>query len=434
MDETQFWSDVDRHLVRYGGPFVPAVIERAAGSYVYDSAGRGILDFTSGQMSAILGHSHPEIVDTIRSSAATLDHLFSGMLSRPVVDLARGLAEATPEPLQKVLLLTTGGEANEAALKLAKLYTGGYEIVSFSQSWHGMTSGAASATYSAGRRGYGPPAPGNFAIPAPNAYRSRWVTGGHHDWQGELDVAFDLVDRQSTGNLAACIVEPILSSGGLIDLPMGYLRALQDKCAERGMLLILDEAQTGLGRTGTMFAFERDGVVPDILTLSKTLGAGLPLSAVITSAEIEQRCHERGYLFLTTHVSDPLPAAVGRTVMRIIERDRLHLAAVVLGQRLREGLLLLQERHECVGDVRGRGLMQGIELVTDRERKTPAGELGRRVTEICLSLGLHMNIVQLPGMGGVLRIAPPLTVSPTEIDLGLEILDQALAKATGQGF
>jgi 2,2-dialkylglycine decarboxylase (pyruvate) len=425
VSEDEFWADVDRHVLRYGGTFVPAVIERAAGSFVYDAAGRAILDFTSGQMSAILGHAHPDVVATVRDAVGTLDHLFSGMLSRPVVDLCRTLAELAPAPLQKALLLTTGAEANEAALALAKLYTGGYEVVSFSQSWHGMTSGARSATYSAGRRGYGPPAPGSFAIPAPNPYRSRFGA----DWRGELDHHFDLVDRQSTGSLAACLVEPILSSGGLLELPLGYLAALRAKCDERGMLLILDEAQTGIGRTGMMFAFDRDGVTPDILTLSKTLGAGLPLAAVVTSAEIEQRAHERGYLFFTTHVSDPLPAAVGLTVLRVLERDGLVAQAAERGDRLRAGLLELQQRHECVGDVRGRGLLQGIELVTDRDSRAPADELGRRVTAECLALGLHMNVVQLPGMGGVFRIAPPLTVSDAELDLGLEILDQALTKS-----
>src|SRR5262245_26507569 len=137
MDETEFWAGVERYLVRYGGAFVPAVFERAAGTYVYDSEGRAVLDFTSGQMSAILGHAHPDVVATVRSAVATLDHLFSGMLSRPVLDLARALDAVTPPPLQRSLLLTTGAEANEAALRMAKLYTGRYEIVSFSHSWHG---------------------------------------------------------------------------------------------------------------------------------------------------------------------------------------------------------------------------------------------------------------------------------------------------------
>jgi 2,2-dialkylglycine decarboxylase (pyruvate) len=425
-----FWSDADRHLVRYGGPFTPEIVERAAGSFVYTADGRRILDFTSGQMSAILGHSHPAIVETVQKQVATLDHLFSGMLSRPVVELARRLAGSLPAPLEKALLLTTGAESNEAAIRMAKLVTGGHEIVAFARSWHGMTHAAAAATYSAGHRGYGPSAPGNIAIPTPNPYRPDFTTaGGELDWRRQLDHAFALVDAQSTGSLAACIVEPILSSGGLIEPPPGYFAALHEKCRERGMLLIVDEAQTGLCRTGTWYAFERDGIVPDILTLSKTLGAGLPLAAVVTSAEIEERAHERGYLFYTTHVSDPLPAAVGNTVLDVLERERMDERARDLGGFLREGLLALKDRHEAVGDVRGRGLMQGIELVVDRRTREGNDALGAEVTRRCLALGLHVNVVQLPGMGGTFRIAPPLTATREELSLGLEILDQALAEA-----
>jgi len=277
--EVDFWTRARRHLLKYGGEFVDFVPVRAEGAFLYDAGGRRVLDFTSGQMSAVLGHSHPEIVATVRDGIGRLDHLFSSMLSRPVVDLAEALAGLVPQ-LPKVMLLSTGGEANEAAIKIAKLVTGGWEVVAFAQSWHGMTGTASSVTYKSGRRGYGPMAAGCFAIPAPNAYRPRFPGV---DWQAELDDSFDLLDRQSTGNLAAFIAEPILSSGGIIELPEGYLAALKQKCVERGMLLILDEAQTGMGRTGTMFAFERDGVVPDILVLSKTLGAGLPLAAVMTS-------------------------------------------------------------------------------------------------------------------------------------------------------
>jgi len=421
-----FWQHAQDHLIRYGGSFEQMIIERAQGSFVYDADGRAILDFTSGQMSALLGHGHPDICAVVGEHIERLDHLFSGMLSRPVVGLARRLAEITPPGLERSMLLSTGGEANEAAIKMAKLYTGRFEIVSFAQSWHGMTGGAASATYSAGRKGYGPAAVGSFAIPAPTPYRPRFERAGKPDWQAELDYAFDLIDRQSSGNLAAFIAEPILSSGGLIDLPPGYLVQLKKKCEERGMLLILDEAQTGVGRTGTMFAFERDGVVPDILTLSKTLGAGLPLSAVLTSREIEERCHERGFLFYTTHVSDPLPAAVGLKVLDVVQRDGLVERARVAGARLENGLRALQERHACIGDVRGRGLLLGMEIVKDKASKDPAPALGVAITRACMQLGLSMNIVQLPGMGGVFRIAPPLTVSDAEIDLGLELLGKAV--------
>ncbi|MET0327049.1 MAG: aminotransferase class III-fold pyridoxal phosphate-dependent enzyme, partial [Ilumatobacteraceae bacterium] len=246
-----------------------------------------------------------------------------------------------------------------------------------------------------------------------------------------LDDAFDLVDRQSTGGPAAFIAEPVLSSGGILDLPPGYLAALQARCHERGMLLVLDEAQTGLGRTGTMFAFERDGVVPDILTLSKTLGAGLPLAAVLTTDEIEEQAHERGFLFYTTHVSDPLPAAVGLRVVEIVLRDQLAARAAEAGARLQAGLAALRDRYDCVGDVRGRGLLVGMEIVADTQSKKPAPELGAAITRRCFELGLSMNITALRGMGGVFRIAPPLTITDDELDLGVTILDQALADVAG---
>ena len=428
METERFWRDAERHVMRYGAPFVPRIITRANGSYVYDESGTAILDFTSGQMSAVLGHSHPDIVSTVSTAAATLDHLYSGMLSLPVVDLAKALSATLPASLSKVLLLSTGAESNEAAIKMAKLYTGKYELVSFDRSWHGMTSGAASATFSAGRRGYGPPMPGNLTLPTPNAYRSPFRhADGTYDWEAELEFGFALVDAQSSGSLAACLIEPILSSGGIIEPPSGYLRRLKELCVERDMLMIVDEAQTGIGRTGMMYAFEKDGIVPDLLTLSKTLGAGLPVAAVVTSAEIETVCHERGFLFFTTHVSDPLAAAVALTVLTVVDRDNLVDRADRLGRMLATRLTGMRDRYEQVGDIRGRGLLQGIELVSDKASKAPADVLGARVTAACLERGLHMNIVQLPGMGGIFRIAPPLTITEAELCTGLDVLDEALS-------
>ncbi|MEI5672446.1 MULTISPECIES: aspartate aminotransferase family protein [unclassified Nocardioides] len=433
MTDETFWADAERHLVRYLPGFTPRIIERAAGSHVYDSEGRAVLDFTSGQMSAVLGHGHPDVVRAVSESVATLDHLFSGMLSRPVVTLAKRLAATLPESLSKTLLLTTGAESNEAAIKMAKLATGRYEVVSFDRSWHGMTSGAAAATFSAGRRGYGPVLPGNLTLPTPNAYRSPFRRAdGSHDWEAELDYGFAIVDAQSTGSLAACLVEPILSSGGIVELPPGYLARLKERCEERGMLLILDEAQTGVGRTGLMYAFERDGVVPDLLTLSKTLGAGLPVAAVVTTAAIEETCAERGFLFYTTHVSDPLAAVVASTVLDVVERDGLVARAAALGEQLRERLLDLQESVGVVGDVRGRGLLQGIELVADRATKEPADALGTAVTAACLERGLHLNIVQLPGMGGIFRIAPPLTISDDDLHAGVDILAASIREVVAR--
>jgi 2,2-dialkylglycine decarboxylase (pyruvate) len=427
-DDDDLWQAVEDHLIRYGGAFSPFLAARAKGSYVYDRDGRGILDFTSGQMCATLGHNHPEILAAIERAMAGALHLFSGTLSAPVIELCRALAGLLPPSLGKAMLVSTGGESNEAALRMAKLHTGGFEVVGFNASWHGMTAGASASTYSAGRRGYGPTLPGTMALPMPNCYRCPIRHCRDTCDLTCLEVGFELVDRQSVGALAAAIVEPILSVGGIVELPPGYLARLKEKCEERGMLLIVDEAQTGLGRVGANFAFEQQGATPDILTLSKTLGAGLPLAATITGAAIEEDCFAKGFLYYTSHVSDPLPAHIGLAVLAVLERDRLAARAAEMGGYLRAGLEALQQRYECIGDVRGRGLLIGVEIVEDRETRAPAPELGAAISRRCLELGLSMNIVQLPGLGGVFRIAPPLTVARDEIDSGLEILGQALAE------
>lgn len=426
-------NDLARNLVRYGGSFLPCLIERTAGSYLYDQNGRALLDFTSGQMSAILGHNHPEIVATMKAASDEPVHLFSGFLSSPVVRLAEVLADLLGPRLSKALLLSTGAESNEAAIRMAKLYTGGYEMIAFDLAWHGMTGAAFPTTFSAKRRGYGPPTPGVMAIPTPYVYRHPVWAGDSYEFD-MLDHGFDMVDRQSTGALAAAIVEPILSSGGLIEPPPGYLARLHEKCRERGMLLIVDEAQTGLGRTGAMFASEHHGITADIITLSKTLGAGLPLAATLTSPEIEEVLAERGFLFYTTHVSDPFPARIGLTAIEIILRDQLTSRAGALGEHLNARLRALQDRHECIGDVRGRGLLAGIEFVQDRETKRPASKFGAAVSRRCFDLGLNINIVQLPGMGGVMRMAPPLTVSSDELDVGVSIIDAAITDCLAAGL
>ena len=428
--EAEFWNNANRHMLRYGGrgaAFNDFVPERALGAWLYDASGRKMLDFTSGQMSSILGHSHPEVVETLREAAGRLDHLYSFMLSKPAVDLATALAELVPE-LPRVMLLSTGSESNEAAIRLAKIVTGKWEIVGFAQSWHGNTGTSAASSYVAARRGQGPMTPGNYAIPAPNATRPRFpgVT-----WQQELDDSFALIDSQSTGNLAAFIAEPILSAGGVLDLPVGYLAALKEHCQRRGMLLILDEAQTGLGRTGMMFAFERDNTVPDMLTLSKTLGAGMALAALMTSEAISQAADEHGFFFTTTHVNDPLTASVGLKVVEIVRRDALDKRAGVLGGRLRAGLQNLMQRYQCVADVRGRGLLLGMEFAAHGGKS--ASVISNEIIKASMKRGLSANVSGSSESlaGGVMRIAPPLTVTEEEIDAGLEILDSAVKEVVG---
>ena len=416
-EEETLWTLIDEHLIRYGYYFQSAIIKNAKGAFLTTVNDRRLLDFASGQMSTILGHSHPEITDVIQKQAAELVHLYSQLLSPPVIHLAAKLAEIAPGKLQRSVLLSTGSESNEAALRMAKMATGRYETLALSRSWHGVTQGAASATYNSSRRGYGPSAPGSFVLPAPTPYRPTFEKNGVYDWEAELDYGFELFDRQSSGNAAALIMETIMSSGGVVVLPKGYLKAAAERARKRGMLVIIDEAQTGLGRTGKMFDCEYDDVVPDIVTLSKTLGAGLPLAAVITTPEIEDKCFENNFHFYTTHASDPLPAAVGLKVIEIIMRDRLVARALASGERLRVGFESLMQKYEVIGDVRGRGLLMGVEVVKDRHSKEPYPDLAGRVMKRCLELGLSTSIVR--GTWGVFRIAPPLTITDEEIDLGL---------------
>ncbi|KAI2465390.1 pyridoxal phosphate-dependent transferase [Annulohypoxylon bovei var. microspora] len=432
VDQDLLQKKTSQFLFNYGTKFMQDVICGAKGLYVYTANGHRVLDWTSGQMSCLLGHGHPEIVKTIADHAANLDHLFSGMVSPPVISLGEMLCSLLPDGLDKAFFLSTGGESNEAALKIAKVYTGKFEIVALNGSWHGATAQALSAQYHYGRKGQGPLMPGTHMLPAPNSYRSIFrKPDGSYDWETELDYGWSLIDQASCGSLAAVIVECIQSSAGIRVLPTGYLKALKKHCERRGMLLIVDEAQTGVGRCGDMMAIFHEGVTPDILTLSKTLGNGLPLSAVVTSAEIEKVCVERDYCFYTTHVNDPLPAAVGNKVLEIVIRDNLVENSRSMGKILHEGLRKLQSRYRCIGDVRGRGLMAGVELVTDRETKEPATELAGIIAERAYDLGVWANLSNHGSFNGIFRIAPPITITEEQIHEGLQMLEQAFASSPG---
>ena len=420
------YDERERFLIRYAGGFAPLVVAGAQGAWVETTDGRRILDFTSGQICSTLGHNHPRIAAAVRKTLDEVVHLNSWMLSEPVLALAERLARTFPDPLEKVILLNTGSEANEVALKLAKMFTGRFEVVGLTRGFHGLLAGIASVNFSMAHAGYGPLLPGSFALPAPYAYR---CPVRHCDGSCDctcLEAGFELVDQQSIGSLCAVVAEPVLSAGGIVVPPDGYFRRLRDLCAERGMLLVVDEAQTGFGRLGTMFGFERDGIVPDLVAVSKTLGGGLPLAAAVTSAAIEEDCVGKGFLHVTSHVSDPLPAAAGLAVLAVIEEEGLVARARERGEYLLERLRELQERHEQIGDVRGRGLLVGLELVLDRQSRAPANELGAEVTADCLRRGLSMNIVRAGTSANCFRIAPPLSVTEDEIDLAVDILDASL--------
>ncbi len=267
-------------------------------------------------------------------------------------------------------------------------------------------------------------------MPEPNSYRPI-ISGATADDNAMacLELGLKMFDAQSRGAPAAILIEPIISAGGVIVPPQCFMEGLRTAADERGMLLIFDEAQTAFGRIGESFGAIYHGVVPDIMSVSKTLGGGLPLAATITSCAIEQDVHDKGFSFYTSHVSDPLPAHAGLAVLRTIANENLIERAREMGDYLRQQLETLQQRHEAIGDIRGAGLLIGVEIVKDRQTKVPHHQLGALTTELCFELGLSMNIRRRAERGAVWRIAPPLTVSHDEVDRAITILDQALSES-----
>jgi len=417
------------HLIRYGQGDIDKLYVSSTGTTVTDDEGREILDFTSGQMCATLGHSHPAIVKAIQMGAGNAIHLFSGMIPEAVARLGQKLAEWLPKPLTRSLFVNTGSESNEAALRMAKMVTGGYEVIALGGSWHGVTGQAASASFASERRGYGPKVPGVSVIPEPYSYRCPIGHCRDNCDMSCMKVGMKMFDMASEGAPAAIIAEPILSAGGVLVPPEGYFKKLKSEAEKRGMMLIFDEAQTAFGRIGHKFAATQLGVTPDIMSVSKTLGGGLPLAAMITSDKIEEAAHEKGYAYYTSHVSDPLPALAGLAVLETVEEENLIERAREMGGYLREALETLLQKYEAIGEIRGQGLLMGIDLVKDRESREPHLELGLMTTKRCMELGLSMNIKHRPERGAVWRIAPPLTVSKAELDKGVEILDQALRES-----
>ena len=402
-----------------GGP----VFVRGQGSEVEDVNGKRYLDFNSGQMCAALGHNHPTITAAVKSACDTLIHAHSSYFNVPEIELAERLASLMPEPLKKSMFLQSGADANEAAVNIARKHTGGFEVASPHVSFHGMSDATRALTFAGWHAGYGPPTPGAMAMIAPYCYRCPLAQTFPECEYACLDTSFELIDAQTTSRPAAVLTEPLFSAGGVIDPPTGWLAELKQRCEARGMLLILDEEQTGLGKLGELFAFESEGVVPDIVTLAKHFGGGICISAVVTSAQIEARATAEEFIVTHSHSNDPLACAAGLASLDVVKQDRVPEKARKLGNHLKSKLLALAERFEIIGDVRGRGLLQGVELVRSRETKEPATEAGPQIAAHALREGLIFSVRR---EGSVLRFVPPATTTEAQLDHAVEILTDAL--------
>jgi len=417
-----FRSRMDRNAV--AGP----IMVWGRGTIVRDVNGKEYLDFNSGQMCAALGHNHPRIVQALRESGETLIHSHMSIFNDREIILASRMAEISPPGMNRSMFLTSGSDSNEAAMAIAKRYTGGYEIASPVVSFHGMNDSTRAVTFSGWHEGYGPYAPGNYPIFAPYRYRCVFCRDRQACDYSCLDSSFELLDAQADGPLAAVITEPLFSAGGVIDLPEGWLQQLKTKCEQRGALLILDEAQTGLAKLGTMWAFEHEGVVPDIFTVSKHFGGGIAISAAVTTDEIEEKVSESGFVVGHSHSNDPLPSNAAIASIDIILEEVLVDVAKKIGEYWRAHLEELARRHPIIGDIRGRGLIQGIELVEDRATRVPAFQAGQQVGRLCMDDGL---IFSLRRRGSVIRFVPPFTTTEDQMDLAADILDHAFRTAAG---
>jgi 4-aminobutyrate aminotransferase len=403
---------------------VPLVWDHAEDVWVYDVDGNRYLDFTSGVLVTNVGHSNPRHVEAIRAQAGRLMNCYS-FPTPERIQLSARLAGILPSNLNKIFLLTTGAEATEAAIRIAKRYSGKHEVLGFYGAFHGRTYGPMSVAGSMHtRRKFGPALPGG--ILAPFAYCYRCV---YDKTYPECDFfcvkALDrVVESASSGDLGAVITEPYQGGAGFINPPEGWLRELERWARDRHLVLIIDEVQSSFGRTGKMFAIEWEGVKPNMLCMGKGIGSGMPTSALAGEGEIFD-CMQPGEMSSTTG-GNPLAAAAALAVIDIMEDRHLAENARSMGAYLLERLQTLRGRYECVGDARGMGLALGLEIVEGKSTKKPSAALCQKIIFGAAQYGLMMGRVGL--YGNVIRVAPPLTIRQQECDLAVEILDRVLSE------
>ncbi len=403
----------------------PIEISKGNGAIVTDAEGREYIDCFAGIAVVNAGHCNPEVVAAAKDQMEKLIHCSSYLYHvKPAADLAEKIAQLTPRGLTRTFFGSSGAEAVEGALKLARLYTGRREFIALEGGFHGRTWGALSVSGNQSRkRRAGPYAPGISFVPAPHAFRSTWRNNPEECVRQCARALEDAVRFSTSGDVAAFIAEPVMGEGGIIVPPLNYFSEVKRILDRHGILFIADEVQCGFGRTGKMFAFEHFGVAPDILVTAKGIADGFPLSAFTTRAEISAAYHPGDHL--STFGGNPVCCAAALANIEYMQRENLCGHAAEMGEYAKAGFRKLQKRHSIIGDVRGLGLMIGIELVRDRGRG-PAPAEAEAVRDACLKDGL---LVGLGGIdGNVVRFQPPLVISKSQIDQALDIFSHALEK------
>ena len=402
----------------------PIMIVEGSMQYVYDETGRRYLDGFGGIVTISVGHSHPYVIQKTREQQERLQHTTTIYYHPTIAEYGKMLADKMPGDLSVCYFVNSGSEANDLAMLMARLYTGNYDIIALRNAYHGGSASTMGLTaHSTWKYNY----PHSFGVHhaiAADPYRGPW---GRDEPEAGANYAADiqnLIQHATPGKVAGFFAEAIQGVGGSVVYPDNYLKHAYEHVRAAGGVCICDEVQTGFGRTGEAFwGFETQDVLPDIVTMAKGIGNGAPLAAVVTTPEIAKTMADR--IHFNTFGGNPISCAIGKAVLEVMDRENLQQNCLDVGGYLLDGFRSLMAKHDIIGDVRGKGLMTGIELVKDRGTKEPATEACVRVWEHAKTLGL------LIGKGGffgnVLRIKPPMCLTRPDVDFMIEVLDSAFS-------
>jgi 2,2-dialkylglycine decarboxylase (pyruvate) len=414
------WQQHGAHLLILQ-PFMESVLRDGEGCYVIDADGRRILDMAGGQFCTVLAHGDKRLVAAIARQAEKLIHIGDQYVSDNVLTCVSKIAEITPPKLTKSVLLSTGSEANECAMRMAKVATQRTGMLAYDRGYYGIslaTRNLSAISDIYGKVDFQPAIPGQLRLLTPNCGQCPLKLSHPECGVQCLKVSVDQVANQ-VENIAAVIVEPIISAGGMIVPPVDYVQELARFARSTGALFIADEAQTGFGRCGTWFDIEHYGIEPDILVFSKTSGNGYPTAGVVVSEPVAKELENRGFTHLSSHQNDPLAAAVISTVIDVIRDDHLIANAASVGEYFRSQLAELQQRHPLIADIRGRGLMIGMAL----DAAQADSKLAFNLAMMCERRGLRITFSYYEP---VIRFIPPLTLGRAEVDAAIGILEEVL--------
>jgi alanine-glyoxylate transaminase/(R)-3-amino-2-methylpropionate-pyruvate transaminase len=404
----------------------PLMIVEGHMQWLWDETGKRYLDFFAGIVTVSCGHCHPKVLARMKTQLETLQHTTTIYLHPNLPMLAKRLASKMPAGLDVTYFVNSGSEANDLAITLARLHTGNFDVIGVRNAYHGGSPASSGLT---SHHTWKHPVPQSFGVHhtvSPDPYRSPFRGSPEEIATQSVAEMRDLIRFSTPGTIAAFVAEPIQGVGGATHGASNYLREAYELARAHGGLCIADEVQTGFGRTGTHYwGFQNWGVVPDIVTMAKGIGNGATIAAVTTRAEIAKALTSR--IHFNTFGGNPVATAAALGVLDVIDEEGLQQNALVVGGRLKRGLERLGAAHRLVGDVRGMGLMLGVELVRDRQTRQPAPEATLDVMEAARDMGLLLGRGGLEG--NVLRVKPPMCITAEDVDFGLDVLDRALAAA-----